>query len=498
MSNSMIADEATALEAANDRSVTTVRYCGYANESPWNSPARRAAITHIDSALKALRKKGVDTDDSTEDRRRSASATCSEWERLYDTLVQVRECISARPQASCSDATDDVARTLPPQTISSRFPHYSLVVLNQAVLPYVKKMTERMVLEPSRFAQLEAVLHLLILHEAQCQQQDMTPRGREHAHPARVLLELDDVCAAVKRETGIWRSQFGTLLDSTLTTLWRPILHDVKSGCQSVGTKLVVLGLVDAIGRPMLLLYPVYLILEQALAVIRAVKAEQQRHSAPSAGAADFASVLLSSTSVSVPAALQLVKAFALLLVVSKGLAVLERFQSLGTLCLLLGALLYGVSMEERLLKRYTPLLAPALLLVDQMVTQAASMEHYVTHLVRARAHSTATATGPMRPSDRVEHLRDDSQHSAPQAPRGEVRGGIPVAMPVSAGYDGASTDVDIRGSSSRIRNGNSGGRSGSNGARGSGGDGNFPPMRDDGGSSCEGSAAVAEGKKWR
>jgi hypothetical protein len=110
-----------------------------------------------------------------------------------------------------------------------------------------------------------------------------------------------------------------------------------------------------------LLLYPVYLLATEVLHVVQAV--QTGRHLKPSEVAS---------------AAISLVKALAILWVITIIMAVLEQYQALGRACLVMGSTCGGLAASRSALKKAVPSIAPAARAISQVVAQAAALESQV------------------------------------------------------------------------------------------------------------------------
>lgn len=317
-------------------------------------------------------------------------------------------------------------------------------ILSEVLIPYTKKMTSRWVLSPSRFHQLCRLMAILEDPEY------------ESKHPVHGLLELDEICIEVHSEASVWQSDFGKLLQNSNQNLWRPVLKQLRGDAQSIATKFAVIGLIDVIGKPLLLVYPLWLILEQALALVQKTKLPEAISRNPN-GNHQGISVSAILGQVDALVIMQLVKAFTLLFIVQKFMTLLQMFTGAGHVCLLLGIGLFGVTMNERVLKQCSPVLVSHLSILSDLMTQYQVAEKaFLSSLKNSRLmNSTSTAGGDssesrpdLRPSNRVELLSEDSQATSntPRLPIAtavdrSTDDSVPIVIPVAAA-DGVTSSL--------------------------------------------------------
>ncbi len=68
-------------------------------------------------------------------------------------------------------------------------------------------------------------------------------------HPAQSLMQLDDICEEIRAKRGLLSSELLQALDTGLQRQWSPILNDNQRLLQSLGGKMLVLGVVEVIGK---------------------------------------------------------------------------------------------------------------------------------------------------------------------------------------------------------------------------------------------------------
>lgn len=69
------------------------------------------------------------------------------------------------------------------------------------------------------------------------------------SHPAQSLMQLDDICEEIRAKRGLFGSDLLQALDAGLHRQWNPILNDNQRLLQSLGGKMLVLGVVELVGN---------------------------------------------------------------------------------------------------------------------------------------------------------------------------------------------------------------------------------------------------------
>ena len=261
-------------------------------------------------------------------------------------------------------------------------------------------MTGRMVLEQKRFRQIIDLISIVFhdsnhkpipigvdniymnINTSNIRTQSHTTQHTQH--PSFILNHVDELIC----EINFWKSELSKLLTNTSNVLWRPILIDMKVSVTSISSKLIVVGLVDMIGKPLLMLYPVWMLCQQVLIIVNNLKLNKVQNGTGAgtgrvtgAGAGTGVTLtedFLSSRGLNIQVIFQLIKAILLLVVISKFIKILELFQGIGTICVALGTGLYALSLNEVYFKKYIPVIAPNIMLLHSMMDQVIQLESMI------------------------------------------------------------------------------------------------------------------------
>lgn len=209
-------------------------------------------------------------------------------------------------------------------------------------------------IDPSRFHQVHQLLSTLY--------EDNDSGGSEAKHPARTLQRLDCLLAEIKLSSrfNFTPSSLLLKLDAAVSKEWKPIMQTTQRALNSVGSKLLFLGLVETIGRPLVTLYPIYLVASKALEIVARMEGRGFGEGFRAKDVAD------------------LTKALLLLYACSKLMGILQMYSGVGSACLLVGAAALAAASSAEITKTSAPLLAPYLYRVEQMVNHVAAAEDRV------------------------------------------------------------------------------------------------------------------------
>ncbi len=174
-------------------------------------------------------------------------------------------------------------------------------------------------------------------------------------HPAHLLHELDKLSDEISSNGGLWESKFGKLLRTSSNKLWQPILLDVQCSLRTIGGNLLCLGMVEVVGRPVMMLYPIYLVCVESTQIAK--EFETQRRITPQS-------------------ILQIAKIFSLLLIGYQLITILSMYTGLGYTCLGLGLCALATASSNSLSKMAAPVLAPHLARLDGMLSQLSRLEN--------------------------------------------------------------------------------------------------------------------------
>ena len=134
---------------------------------------------------------------------------------------------------------------------------------------------------------------------------------------------MDALVYDISRTRTFWKSKFSTLLQTSVAKQWQPILLDMQAGLRTIGGNLLCLGLVEVIGRPVMMLYPIYIVCMESLQLISEFETTKR---------------------ISHQSILKIFKILVYLFISFQLMALLSMYTGLGYSCLLLGAvaLLYA------------------------------------------------------------------------------------------------------------------------------------------------------------
>lgn len=147
------------------------------------------------------------------------------WQNLKDDISSVLELLN-NSMSGTSTESNNLNRVLK---------RYQLDLINEALLPYIRKMNEpRISLDPQRFQQIHSVRYAI------CD----IPYIAGNNHPCHTLLAIDEVIDDLRatNKFNLWPSTFLSSLEAAVSKQWDPILVSHKQLLQTVGTYLLSLG----------------------------------------------------------------------------------------------------------------------------------------------------------------------------------------------------------------------------------------------------------------
>jgi len=261
---------------------------------------------------------------------------------------------------------------------------YKLNLLRNAVIPYIRKLKSRLILNKARFSQIQTLLNLL-----SCDVNNGHSIGDDH--PAVTLLMIDDIVASIVREGGWWKSEFASQLQVAVDYEWRPILDDNRRALQSIGSKLAAVGLIEIV-RPVLLVWPIWMIVTEVLTIVRSVNEKRGLHP---------------------DSIIQLCKSAVLLVVVYILIMLVGMMPGLGYSSMLLGAACLMVSSTPALLKHACPYIAPNLAQFQFAIHQLEKFETGTLGAFRTASTSSERLRQEQGLCDiRVEEISEENKES--------------------------------------------------------------------------------------
>jgi hypothetical protein len=269
----------------------------------------------------------------------------------------------------------------------------------------------RLSLDKQRFVQIQTLLHLLGPSSSQLGE----------PHPAITLAQIDAIVAEIKKERSLWPSKLGHSLEIAVMREWQPLLHDYRVFCHNIGGKAVLLGLAEIIGRPLIMLYPVYLLSMEIVRLANKLgitfsplhdqhhQHHQQQQQQRGAGGLDWRKVSIGDV-------VSIAKLLAMCMAVYQALLVLSMYSGVGYSCLAVGFCALTLASSDDMLKKYIPALAPHVISFHGLLTKAMEVEAALLGSISSPSSPSSmpstTATGSGSPprssyptSSRVEEL---------------------------------------------------------------------------------------------
>ena len=160
-----------------------------------------------------------------------------------------------------------------------------------------------------------------------------------HTYAERIKNEIDS-----KKQ--MFPSELSKHLTRILNRQWHPILKDMRRGLTSIGTKFLGLGMVEIIGRPLIILYPLGLGIMEIVEIVR---------------------LLDTNKTISIKNYMELFKCICYLFGTWQLLSITASFASMGWMCLLIGISFLILTIDENLMKYATPFLVPHLVMLDKL-----------------------------------------------------------------------------------------------------------------------------------
>jgi hypothetical protein len=216
---------------------------------------------------------------------------------------------------------------------------YKLDILNEAVIPYISSMESSLSIEHFRYFHLSSLLALLSGDVSNNNNRD----NQYQSHPSSTLIELESLVKDINRQSGfgLWPSRLGKYVEQAVQKQWQPIIQDNKRALSNIGGKLVCLGLVEIVGRPIIMLYPLYLVSQEVLQIVSDIQTPKE-----------------GNNKVSIKSIVNLIKAMVMLYASLQVLGVLAMYSGLGYSCLILGIVSCVISTKEDLIKIASPIIS--------------------------------------------------------------------------------------------------------------------------------------------
>jgi hypothetical protein len=205
------------------------------------------------------------------------------WIVLKDELIQLHYSITC----SSNDALS--------------LPQYRVDLLDSVIFPYLKSMKTRVLLDKERFQQLRVLISLVSKSSA-----------NKSDDIYIVLQKVDDIVHSINSKRMLFQSELATKLRKYLEVQWVPIINDHKRSLRRIGGGLIALGIVEVIGRPAAVLYPLATILKSVMKIVQELERDKY-HISPTV-------------------VVDIVKGIIMLIVVSKAISILDAYTGLSIL----------------------------------------------------------------------------------------------------------------------------------------------------------------------
>lgn len=169
------------------------------------------------------------------------------------------------------------------------------------------------------------------------------------SHPANLLYSIDRLIDNINNQSNSlfsWKSKLSTLLKTFSNKQWQPILLDTQVGLRSMGGNLICLGMVEVVGRPVVMLYPLYLVAMEGLKLTNEIEVRGR---------------------ITPDIIIRVIKIVALLLIGFQLITILSMYAGLGYSCLLIGGVAVTLAASDELTKTIAPVMAPHLFNLDMI-----------------------------------------------------------------------------------------------------------------------------------
>lgn len=314
-------------------------------------------------------------------------------DRKYQNVVQSLIAIAANHKVD-KHTSKTVIECITKITDTSYDVHaYQLDILQQ-VTNYLTEINSstRIYVDQSRYSQIERILELLVIDNyndsmASLNSNSSSGGGMTGRHNcAHVLLMLDDIVHEIESpcQFQIFKSSLATQLKKTIDKQWRPIIVSNTNALNYVACRCIMIGLIQVVGKPMVLLYPAF----QLFSVIQEVytKEFERIHSN---GRMTLNSIL---TSASLP---KLVCAVIMLLLTTCLLQFLSAFSSIGYSCwVIAGGCFYLTVVDVTVFKKVIANYSPALVFLYKFIDKVSDLEKLKFESFISSASSISNGSG--------------------------------------------------------------------------------------------------------
>lgn len=214
------------------------------------------------------------------------------------------------------------------------------------------------------------------------------------SHPANLLYSVDRLIDNINNQSSSlfsWKSKLSILLKSYSNKQWQPILLDTQVGLRSMGGNLICLGMVEVVGRPVVMLYPLYLVAMEGLKLTNEIELRGR---------------------ITPDIIVRVIKIVALLLIGFQLITILSMYSGLGYSCLLIGGVAVTLAASDELTKIIAPVMAPHLFNLDMMFHRLQRVERMAMNALNGSKHRiNSRSTSPSRITRTISRENTASSH---------------------------------------------------------------------------------------
>jgi len=294
-------------------------------------------------------------------------------EAVASEFAGVAGALSRKSGSSWSNLKEDVttlSNSLLTCTDCTR--QWQIDICKESILPYLSSMisSTRFSLDAKRFAQLQLLLAAL------------TPRPQltlqdQQQHPSVALLVCESVLVEIQSENSFFGSELGVSLERAINKQWLPLVGEHQRMLRDVGSKLLILGLLESVYRPLLLCPPMFMIAQELIVLSKELNLVNSSSNYNNNNNNNNNNNHTASPIVVARKALQVVRIMAITYALHQLVTLLSVFAGVGQVCLLIGivALALSTSPLTQSLKQAMPVLAPNMALISLLLERCSHLQ---------------------------------------------------------------------------------------------------------------------------
>lgn len=295
---------------------------------------------------RALREREADAMDIFIDPRRIQT--------LNDELESIRTLMEKKASKAPADVLladvdtidEYILHGLVPNDVSLKYGSYRLDLI-ETILTYIKTAVSSVAyVDPARYHQIH---HMVTIATKNIQKDD------ENDDIFVILSEVESIVSEINSKSMLFSSKLSLALSAYLKKQWSPIISSHRKALRTLGGNLIVLGLVEVVGRPIVMLYPIYSVLIKVLVIVQNSQSQ--------------------SRTISPTQIIELIKSIIMLFIVSKLLEVLNAFTGLGYTCLVAGAVSLAISSNDDNIRVIAPMISGHLSKINQFICAIKNVE---------------------------------------------------------------------------------------------------------------------------